>query len=72
MNALLQNEGAQVKAWEPFKPEAKLNEINMAASFEDALLDANLILLLVKHTEFARLNPKELAKKTSARLVPRL
>ena len=28
---LLQHEGAQVKAWEPFKPDANLPGIDMAA-----------------------------------------
>jgi len=66
---LLQKEGAQVKAWEPFKPDAKLDGINMASSFEDGIQDADLILLLVKHTEFTKLNPKEVAKKTKAKII---
>ena len=66
---LLQKEGAQVRAWEPFKPDAKLNEVDMAASFEAAVEGAELILLLVKHTEFVNLKPEELASKTSARLL---
>ncbi|KXK11519.1 MAG: UDP-glucose/GDP-mannose dehydrogenase [Chloroflexi bacterium OLB14] len=66
---LLQHEGATVLAWEPFKPDAKLEGINMASSFDDAVQDADLILLLVKHTEFAKLNPKEVAKRTKAKIV---
>lgn len=66
---LLQNEGAQVKAWEPFKPEANMEGINMAASFEEAIKDVDLIVLLVKHTQFASLNPQEVAKKTNARII---
>jgi UDP-N-acetyl-D-mannosaminuronic acid dehydrogenase len=66
---LLQKEGAIVKAWEPFKPEANLPGIHMASSLEDAIQDAELILLLVKHTEFSSLNPQEIAKKTTARVV---
>src|SRR6266540_610040 len=61
---LLQQEGAQVKAWEPFKPEAKLNGIDMAASLEEAIQAADVILLLVKHTEFINFQPDELASKT--------
>ncbi|MCK7466917.1 MAG: UDP binding domain-containing protein [Desulfosudis oleivorans] len=49
---LLQNEGAEVKAWEPFKPDANLPGIHMASSLEDAIKDADAIVLLVKHTEF--------------------
>ena len=66
---LLQNEGAIVKAWEPFKPNASLKGINMSPSLEDAIKDADVILLLVKHTEFTQLNPQELATRTKARLV---
>jgi UDP-N-acetyl-D-mannosaminuronic acid dehydrogenase len=65
---LLQHEGAQVKAWEPFKPEATLNRIQMAADLQDAIQEAEAILLLVRHTEFAELNPRELASKTRARV----
>ena len=65
---LLQDEGAQVKVWEPFKPDANLPDIQMASSLEDAIKDADAIMLLVKHTEFSQLNPEEIAKKTKARI----
>lgn len=65
---LLQSEGAQVKAWEPFKPDARVNGIHMATNLEDAILDADIVLLLVKHTEFVKLNPQEVASKTKARI----
>jgi len=66
---LLQNAGANVLAWEPFKPDAKLEGIKMASSFEEAIKDADAILLLVKHTKFTELNPKEVAKKTKAKII---
>ena len=66
---LLQKEGAQVKAWEPFKPDANMEGIDMAPSLEDAIKDADVILLLVKHTEFIKFNPEEIAAKTNARIV---
>ena len=65
---LLQKEDAQVKAWEPFKPDANLPGIDMATSLEAAIQDADLLLLLVKHTEFVNLDPFEIASKSSARL----
>ena len=65
---LLQEEGAQVKAWEPFKPDAKMNGIHMSADLDEAIHDADLLLLLVRHSEFAKLDPLELASKTKARL----
>jgi len=67
--SLLQKEGAQVKAWEPFKPDANLPGIRMAASLEDAITDAEAIVLLVKHTVFGLFNPQEIKKKTKARIV---
>jgi UDP-N-acetyl-D-mannosaminuronic acid dehydrogenase len=66
---LLQQEGAQIKAWEPFKPDAKMNGIDMAVSFEDAIESADLILLLVRHTEFVNIKPNELGSKTRARVL---
>ena len=65
---LLQKEGALVKAWEPFKPDARLKGINMAPNLEEAIKDADAILLLVKHTEFIELKPGDIATKTSARI----
>jgi UDP-N-acetyl-D-mannosaminuronic acid dehydrogenase len=66
---LLQKEGAKVKAWEPFKPDADMKDIDMAPSLDAALAHADLLLLLVKHSEFLKLNPSEIAAKTNARLV---
>jgi UDP-N-acetyl-D-mannosaminuronic acid dehydrogenase len=66
---LLQNEGAQVQVWEPFKPDAAMAGINMAPSLEETLQDADLLLLLVRHTEFLSLDPTEVASKSRARLV---
>ena len=43
--------------------------IDMALSLDAALTDADVILLIVKHTEFTKLDPKEIAAKTKARIV---
>ncbi len=66
---LLQREGAQVEAWEPFKPEAVIPGIRMASSLDEALKDAEVIVLLVRHTEFAKLTPQGIASRTQARLI---
>ena len=66
---LLQNAGAQVKAWEPFKPEANLPGIHMAASPDSAFQDADALLFLVRHTEFMNFDPVEISSKTTARVV---
>ncbi|NJN79663.1 MAG: nucleotide sugar dehydrogenase [Anaerolineales bacterium] len=66
---LLQKEGAQVKAWEPFKPDANLEGITISKSFDDAIQDTDAILLLVKHTEFIKLNPKDITRISKARII---
>jgi UDP-N-acetyl-D-mannosaminuronic acid dehydrogenase len=66
---LLQSEGATVKAWEPFKPDANLPGISMSPSLDSAIRDADMLLLLVNHTEFRQLNPAEIAAKTKARVL---
>ena len=38
-------------------------------ALEDAIKDADALLLLVKHTEFVNFNPEEIAGKTKARIV---
>jgi len=65
---LLQQEGAQVSVWEPFKPDADMQGIDMACTLDEAILEADALLLLVRHTEFHNLNPVELISKTKARI----
>jgi UDP-N-acetyl-D-mannosaminuronic acid dehydrogenase len=65
---LLQEQGAKVKAWEPFKPHAVLKGIHLSQTLEDAIRQADVLLLLVRHTEFTRLNPAEIAAQTPARI----
>lgn len=65
---LLQEEGALVNAWEPFKPNARLEGITMAESLDAAIKDADAILLLVRHTGFVHLAPGELRSRTRARI----
>ena len=65
---LLIDAGASVRAFEPFKTDG-LPGIPMAASLEEALKDADTILLLVRHTQFREMNPSEVASMTSARVV---
>ena len=65
---LLQEEGAQVKVWEPFKPDANMEGIDMALSLDSTIQNADAILLLVRHTEFVRFKPNDIALKTKARI----
>jgi UDP-N-acetyl-D-mannosaminuronic acid dehydrogenase len=66
---LLQKEEAQVKVWEPFKPDAKIKDVDMVTSLEAALKEADAILLLVKHTDFVNFKPDELASRTKTRII---
>jgi UDP-N-acetyl-D-mannosaminuronic acid dehydrogenase len=66
---LLAKSGSQVHAYEPNKPQADIEGVLCAPSLEAALLDADLIALLVRHSEFGRLVPRTVAGLTPARLV---
>jgi UDP-N-acetyl-D-mannosaminuronic acid dehydrogenase len=65
---LLQKQGAQVRAFEPFRPEADGLEIAAAPGLEAAVESADAILLLVRHTQFVRIDPAQLAELTPARV----
>lgn len=61
--------GAQVRAYEPFKRDAQVDGLKLAPSLPGAIAQAEALLLLVAHTELARLNPLEVARHTPARIV---
>ncbi|MGB9799045.1 MAG: nucleotide sugar dehydrogenase [Thermanaerothrix sp.] len=61
--------GAQVRAFEPFKPEAQIPAVPTVTTLADALQDAEILLLLVGHTRLRELIPEEVRTQTSARLV---
>ncbi len=65
---LLQEGGAAVRAYEPFRPDADIPGISLAPSLEDALSDADAILLLVGHTQFKTLSPETAAAAMSGRI----
>lgn len=66
--SLLIDAGAYVHAFEPFKMDG-LPSIRMSSSLEDAIQDAEAILLLVRHTQFREINPDDLARRTPTRKV---
>jgi UDP-N-acetyl-D-mannosaminuronic acid dehydrogenase len=66
---LLTKAGAVVSAFEPFKAEYQLQGVTMSASLEDAVKNAEAIILLVGHTQFKSLEPNRMVEKTTARLV---
>lgn len=60
--------GAIVTAFEPFKPDHEVAGVKMARSLEEAIHDADVLLLLVGHTQFKALDPAVIAHLTPARL----
>lgn len=66
---LLQKENAHVKAFEPFKQDCQLPGLSTVTTLEDALSDAEVVILLVNHTQFHQLTPAQLLEWTPARLL---
>lgn len=65
----LQTRGAVVDAYEPFKENAGLTGIHQVTNLEDALQDADIIVLAVGHEQFKDLDPHLIHEKTKANLV---
>jgi UDP-N-acetyl-D-mannosaminuronic acid dehydrogenase len=66
---LLAAGGALVRSYEPYKTDARLDGLHLVSSLEQALADAELIILLVRHKPFLELDPLEVARLTKARRV---
>jgi UDP-N-acetyl-D-mannosaminuronic acid dehydrogenase len=66
---MLVEQGAIVKAFEPFKPDAHYEHFETVPTLESALEAAEVLLILVGHSIFKALNPHQVALQTPARLV---
>ncbi len=66
---LLAAKGAQVKAYEPFKPDFPLSVGHMAKSLDEALAETDALLLLVGHQPLKTLDPQAIKTKTNARIM---
>lgn len=66
---LLAKAGAEVTVFEPFKTDFTIEGVTSAGSFDKAVQDAELLLLLVGHTEFKSLEPETVALQTPSRVV---
>jgi UDP-N-acetyl-D-mannosaminuronate dehydrogenase len=64
---LLVKAGAMVRCYEPYKLDAEIPGVNSEAMVEDAIRDADVLMLLVGHRELLELNPAELRQLTPAR-----
>jgi UDP-N-acetyl-D-mannosaminuronic acid dehydrogenase len=65
---LLAESGAQVKAYEPFKTDARISGVETEPTLGAAIADADLLLLLVGHRELKDLDPSQILSLTPARL----
>jgi UDP-N-acetyl-D-mannosaminuronic acid dehydrogenase len=65
---LLQTAGARVNVYEPFYKNS-LNGVNVFPALADAAGGADLLLLLVNHTQFQQIDPREMVKLTTARMI---
>jgi UDP-N-acetyl-D-mannosaminuronic acid dehydrogenase len=66
---LLGESGALVRSYEPYKPDARLEGLQVVPSLDLALAGAELIVLLVRHKPFLELTPAQIANLTPARLI---
>jgi UDP-N-acetyl-D-mannosaminuronic acid dehydrogenase len=66
---LLSQAGAEVAAYEPYKPDAQIPGVKVVPNLSDALVDAELILLLVGHGKLIELKPSHLIELSPARLI---
>jgi UDP-N-acetyl-D-mannosaminuronic acid dehydrogenase len=66
---MLAEQGAQVKAYEPFKPDAHYDAFETVPTLEAALEAADMLVIMAGHTAFKALDPQQVARQTPARLV---
>jgi len=66
---MLSERGAKVKAYEPFKLDAQYDSFETAPSLDDAIRDAEVLVVMVGHETFRSLEPGAVAKKTAARIL---
>ena len=66
---LLQEAGAEVKCFEPNKPNADLPGIKILENLAEVLENVDGIILLVNHKEFCEISPRKMAALTDCRLL---
>jgi UDP-N-acetyl-D-mannosaminuronic acid dehydrogenase len=65
---MIQEGGATLTAYEPFKQDLEMDDFALAHSLEETLAEADMIVLLVAHTQFCDLDPQKVAKLMPGRL----
>jgi UDP-N-acetyl-D-mannosaminuronic acid dehydrogenase len=65
----LSNKGAIVTAFEPFKTDFEIPGVSMAATLEEAVKHAEILVLLVNHSDFRQIDPEFLATITPTKKI---
>ena len=65
---LLAEAGAKVKAFDPFKPELCIPGLDVVPTLEEAVADAEALVLTVGHKQLCEIDPVQMAGMTPARL----
>jgi len=66
---ILKNNGAKLKCFEPFKPDAIIPGLDIKPTLDKTLEDAEVVILLVNHTQFREITPHTLESMTPARII---
>jgi UDP-N-acetyl-D-mannosaminuronate dehydrogenase len=66
---LLQDAGMEVPAFEPNKPDANIPGVTVCQDLESAIRNADILLVLVAHHQLKNLDPQEVARISSAKIV---
>jgi UDP-N-acetyl-D-mannosaminuronic acid dehydrogenase len=66
---LLQKAGAEVTAYDPFKPTAQIEGLKTCPTLEGAAAGADCLALMVAHTPLKEISPVQVAEWSSARIV---
>jgi len=66
---LLQDAGATVMAFEPYKPDAVIQGVNIVHSLHEAVEGADAIVVLLAHDQFKRLTPANLSAISSCKTI---
>lgn len=61
--------GANVRAYEPYKPDAVIEGVSTATTLGEIIDEADVLLLLVGHTPLRNMDPVDVAQLTAARVV---
>lgn len=66
---ILRDAGAEVRIYEPFDLDYSIEGVKTARTLEHAVAQADIILLLVGHSQLKEIDPSKFVKSTNARVV---